>query len=552
MSVPIPFPGQSKNILLVGDEGITIFNASGGGVRYIDQLAWLTPDFEHKLSDTLRRDCPKNPIVILYDMVEQHYRKEAIPKVGFFDKSNVIKRKVAIAFPNYKMRSALPLKSKKIKNDDTKGLASSPYLFAAIPSSELMSSLLRGVIASGRPIHGLYLLPVEGVGMINKISKKVSGAKEKSRWTLLIGQHGSGNLRQIVTKDGELALTRMTPFSESQDNATVWAQNIFQEYKVTISYLSRLGYNSDEGIDVILVGPEGAGASVEEHLSEEKVSFHSLEVEEAASYAGIKIGLNQDDQFADLLYVAWAGQASKFTLPIPVETFEKATRPRMIANAVMALALIAVAWFGYQAVTTTAQNLSVGSELKEKEALLVGAKETYARLLDEKERKGFDIRLYKGAFLAEAELNDYAIKPFTLLKGISTSLGPVLSIDDILIRHADGNEIRFKNLDAVPSASQGFNFRNNANNDQNKEGYELYSRLSMTFAASVPQEEAQQILEDLVRELNKRLPQYQVSIAKAVRDRAYEIDVEGQIGARNQAPELKEDNTAVIEIKGAV
>ena len=115
MSIPIPIPGSSKNILLVGDEGISIFNASGGGVRYIDQLAWLTPKFENKLSDTLKRDCPRRPIVILYDMVEQHYRKEMVPKVGVFDKGNVIKRKVAITFPNYKMRAALPLKAKKEK-----------------------------------------------------------------------------------------------------------------------------------------------------------------------------------------------------------------------------------------------------------------------------------------------------------------------------------------------------------------------------------------------------------------------------------------------------
>lgn len=552
MSLVLPFPGQSRNILLVGDEGITIFNASGGGVRYIDQLAWLTPDFEDKLSDTLRKDCPKKPIVILYDMVEQHYRKERVPKVGPFDKANVIKRKVAITFPNYKMRAALALKASKSKSEESKGLKSSPYLFAAVPSSELMSSLLRGVVASGLPIRGLYLLPVEGVGLINKVSKKVSSDKAKPAWTLFIGQHGSGNLRQIVTKDGELALTRMTPFSEQQENTQAWSQSIFQEYKVTISYLSRLGYNSDDGIEIILVGPEGARTEIENYFSEDSAILHQMSVDEAASYAGVKTGLDQDSDFADLLYVAWAGQATKFALPLPVESFERATKPRLIANVLMVLALGATLWFGYQSASTTASYLSVGSELKKKEALLVGEKETYARLLDEKEREGYDIRLYKGAFEAEKELNEYALKPFTILKGIATALGPVLSIDDILIRHADDNEIRFENLDAVPTSGGGFNFNNNFGNNQNKDGYELYSRLSMTFAASVPQEEAQRILEDLVRQLGNRLPNYTVSIEKAVRDRAYEIDVEGQIGVQSQRPELQEDNTAVIEIRGAV
>ena len=135
------------------------------------------------------------------------------------------------------------------------------------------------------------------------------------------------------------------------------------------------------------------------------------------------------------------------------------------------------------------------------------------------------------------------------MKGVSNALGPVLSIDDIIIRHADNNEIRFENLDAIPSSGMS-SFNNNRN--QNNDGYELYSRLSMTFASNVPQEEAQRILEDLVRQLSSYLPEYKVSIEKAVRDRAYEIDVEGQIGAKNKKPDLKEDNTAVIEIRGAV
>ena len=548
MNLPIPFPGQSKNVLLIGDEGIAIYNVTGGGVRFIDQLAWLTPDFEAKLSDTLKRDCPKSPVVILYDMVEQHYRKEMVPKVSMLDKGNVIKRKVAITFPNYKMRAAIALKAKKGKADEgPKGLKSAPYLFAAVPSSELMSSLLRGVIASGRPISGLYLLPVEGVGLISKLAKKLPNKEGKSRWTLLMGQHSSGNLRQIVTKDGELALTRMTPFSESQENSQAWAQSIFQEYKVTISYLSRLGYNPDDGIDIILISPEDSHQSIEQYFEDEGANLFPMTVQETASSAGIKVTAQQEAEFADILYVAWGGQSGKFILPIPVESFNKATRPRMVANALLFAGLAGCGWFGYQTAINGMEYFSLRNDLQAKKAALSGAENQYDILVQEKKEEGYDILLYKGAFAAEAELDSYALKPFTVLKGVAYALGPILSIDDIVIRHGDQDTIRFENLNAVPARGGMF-----TNNNSNKEGYELYSRMSMTFAASVPQEEAQRILRDLVAELQNKLPDYEVSIAKAVRDRNYDIDVEGRIGAQNNQPELEEDNTAVIEIRGAV
>ncbi len=551
MSLPIPFPGQSKNILLVGDEGIVIYNVTGGGIRFIDQLAWLTPDFEVKLVDTLKRDCPRRPIVILYDMVEQHYRKEMVPKVSIVDKSNVIKRKVAITFPNFKMRSAMALQASKAKGEG-KGLKSSPYLFAAVPSSELISSLLRAVVASGLPISGLYLLPIEGVGLISKIVKKLPNHKQKSRWTLFMGQHGSGSLRQIVTKDGELALTRMTPFSESQENTEAWAQSMFQEYKVTISYLTRLGYDAKDGIDIVMVSPDGANEDIERYFLEETVNMFALTVNEAASLAGVKVNVEQEEEFADVLYVAWAGQTMKYTLPLPVDSFEKATRPRLVANALLFVALAGCGWFGYQAAINSMSYLSIRSELGQRQSDLKKEKAQYALLLDEKEKEGYDIRLYKGAFAAEEELNSYALKPFEVLKKVSYALGPVLSIDDIVIRHGENDEIHFENLNAVPKG-QGNNFGEfNQPAQNNGEGYQLYSRMSMTFSASVPQEEAQLILTNLVRELQDRLPDYQITIAKAVRDRNYDVDVEGRIGAQNSKPELETDNTAVIEIRGAV
>ncbi|MCB9964022.1 MAG: hypothetical protein H6857_03670 [Rhodospirillales bacterium] len=560
MTLPLSIPGQSKNILLVGDEGISVYNVSGGGMRYIDHLAWLTPDFEYKLKDTLRKDCPKTPVAILYDMVEQHYRKEMVPKVGPIDKKNVVARKVAISFPNYKIRTALELKVKKgkQKEDNGKGLETIPYLFAAIPTSELLSSLLRAVVASGLPIDGLYLLPVEGVSMVSKLSRKLGrGDKRPARWTLFIGQHASGNLRQIVVKDGELALTRMTPFSEDQENAAGWVHAIHQEYKVTISYLSRLGYKPEEGMNIVLIGPDEADSHLGGHFSEEEsAGLMLLSTKEAADLLGVSAVFSEEAEYSDVLYVAWLGQGARPVLSLPVDSFEKVKQPRLIASLLLAASAVAALWFGYQAALSARDYAVVMADLDSRKAQLKGAQEDYARLLDEKEKEGYDIRLYKGSFTAEQELDSYAIKPFTILKGVSEALGPVLTIDEIMIRHEDGSEVRFEesNGNAVVRKTSRSNNRSISSSGTTKDGdkHKFYSRMSMTFSAGIPQEEANKILNGLVRQLKMRMPEYEINIEKAVKDRSYQVDVEGQIGGESDLPDLKKDNTAVIEIRGDV
>jgi hypothetical protein len=62
-------------------------------------------------------------------MVEQHYRKEKLPKVGVLDKAGVLRRKLAVVFPNHPVRAALAMKTDK-------KTAGSYYLFAGVPVTQ--------------------------------------------------------------------------------------------------------------------------------------------------------------------------------------------------------------------------------------------------------------------------------------------------------------------------------------------------------------------------------------------------------------------------------
>jgi len=71
--------------------------------------------------------------------------------------------------------------------------------------------------------------------MITKLSEKMhdKGAPIP-KWTVFIGQHQSGGLRQVVVREGELALTRMTAVGSHDENPMNWAREVQQEFKLNL------------------------------------------------------------------------------------------------------------------------------------------------------------------------------------------------------------------------------------------------------------------------------------------------------------------------------
>lgn len=111
----------------------------------MDTVPWAVDNFEANVAAVVSKECGGKPVLILNDMVEQHYRKERIPKVSVMDKANVLQRKLMVAFPNYPVRAALPLKEKTGKGD--KALPGSVYILrlSLIPTRSRKRWALRGV-----------------------------------------------------------------------------------------------------------------------------------------------------------------------------------------------------------------------------------------------------------------------------------------------------------------------------------------------------------------------------------------------------------------------
>ena len=90
-----PLGSRSRRVLLMGDEGAALYTIMGKKSERRVSLPWSAPDFEEKFIEALSKD-GKGNVIILFDGVEQYYRKDVLPKVSVMDKAKVLKRKLGM------------------------------------------------------------------------------------------------------------------------------------------------------------------------------------------------------------------------------------------------------------------------------------------------------------------------------------------------------------------------------------------------------------------------------------------------------------------------
>lgn len=333
---------MSRRVIMAGGEGVGVFVRASSGMVRERMIPWSVPNFDAQLIAVLTGNHRNRPVEILYDAVDQHYRKEVLPKVGAMDRPKILKRKLDQAFPSYPVRAHLELKGVGSKTQPQ-------YLFAAIAENEPINRITDALRAAGSPIAGLGLLPVESAGLVNMLARKTFTdlMDVRSSWAILIGQHETGGLRQIVIKDGQLALTRLTPIAEGSMDGMAWVEEVSREFKATMGYISRFGFNANDGLDVIVVGGENEKrAFVGRGLPANNFAF--LTVAEAARAIGLQLGGSAGGgHFSDILHAGYNGAKTKLVMPVPVPAIKRVAAPRQAVNAATVFACLGIAGLGY-------------------------------------------------------------------------------------------------------------------------------------------------------------------------------------------------------------
>lgn len=535
--MPVSFLSPSRTVLLVSDEFLSVMSVGGSGVKVNEIIPWSAENFEKHVAGVIAKDCGKKPVLILNDMVEQHYRKERVVKTGvsMVDKSSMVKRKLNVAFPNYSIRAAYPLKEKIPKTDSQP--AADIYIFAAVANSDQITKSINATRKSLASVAGLCLLPVESSDMVKALSAKLGSKKLKktaNNWSIFIGQHRNGSLRQVLVKNGELALTRMSPIIDSDADPETWARELYQEFKSTMSYLARFGYDENDGLDVFVVSNLAAGEALQ-NMVQEDCNLHVMPVGEMAKVLGVNIGRQDDQRFADVLHAAWVGRKSRFILPMKTSQVDEVSKPRQVAM-LAALGLFAgAAFLGYQAFSQFSKLSEINGNIEQMQRQKTQLDVQYQREVQRLEGVGFDAKLVQSSLSVYENFEDNRIKVLELFKGVGNALGKDLRIDSI--------EVVKPKQTIVENAW---------NTVQNKKPDSLFeARLKMTYPSTADVDSGNQEVADLRNRLESMLPDHEVEVTKFLKDYEYTEGLVVETGDL-ETENIQQDFVAEILVKGLV
>lgn len=300
---------MARFVLLIGDSGAIIARLSGRSVVSHSNLEGALEDNIESAAKILNASSSV-PLVILFDVLGQAYRRERIPLVNILDRSKIVARKLEQMLPGVEFRGALHLGA-------TPGEArSSEYLFASVTPAPEISAWRKLLDRISNPIDDARLLPAESARLTDRLAARVaSELGQVSSWRILVTQHRTGGFRQIVVHNGQLAMTRMTPGFLDMSSPEEAGEILHRELSATLGYITRLGFDRAEGLDAIFIGhPDMCGAVRKAQLPVRRLSAFSPA--EAEALAGLSGTVDASGHFTDLLHAAWGGGALLSEMPV--------------------------------------------------------------------------------------------------------------------------------------------------------------------------------------------------------------------------------------------
>ena len=541
-ALPLSFLSPSRCVLLITDDALCVYDVTARGATLLESVPWKKHDFVTTVSELIREEAGGKSVLVLNDAVEQHYRKEKVPRITMFDRASVVQRRLNVAFPNYPIKAALEIKDKSAKGFSLTAGSKDPkadghmYLFAAIPASDAFARTLEAINRSGAGISGYCLLPIESSNLVKDLSDRLSRQKRIKNtavWSVLIGQHHGGGLRQIVIKNGELALTRITPIvTPEESDAEGWCSDVAQEFQATLAYLSRFGYNPDDGLNVMVVAKPDLCAQIET-LINTPCNYYTLTTQQAAQLLGISLGRDSSNHYADPLHAAWAGRKPRPILQLKSKDMDRIGKPRQMATAAMLLLSLGVGYFGFvssneaQAIYAANKNLEVAQEQRKK------IEEIYQQELKRKESMGIDVKLIQGSIAIYEGVEKQKVNPLELLRVVA---------DQLKNLRIDGFEFNNRGSDFTPDPNQ-------PNKKPPPRDFGLL--LKFSFAGTVKPQNGNAEIKDFIDRLAKHLPDYDVTIQKKLADLSYTGAITEETGLTASKRKASDRYEAEVMIKKA-
>jgi len=299
---------KDSGILFAGEKSVILFGKKGEDLSCLFSFSYSASDFSAGLADALRSSGIRN-IFVLYNGVEQMYRVEELPKIRPIEAPRFLARRLEIAFPNIPYAACIE-----------RGVFSEPqqYLCVACPQDEKLEIVLKALRMAEIEAGCFGVLPVEAVELVKCLQESLLN-RVVSRWTVMLCRLATGGLRQIIVRDGDLVLTRITPVPEDI-TALHGADDLVHEFEKTLGYLSRFGYTPEQGLDIVIL----CGAEEKAIIEERKFPVENLRcvtLREALEIIGMNTASGMPSQPNDAIFAAWILKKRAVKLPLPVAGF---------------------------------------------------------------------------------------------------------------------------------------------------------------------------------------------------------------------------------------
>lgn len=356
---------RSEFVLNVGDDNVVL-------TRFNDRKvanAWLgSPDpamAQEELGEALAAD-PKARISVIFDTLDQSFKEEEIPRVGVLDRRKILARHINMAFPGANLRGARLVAETKKKT--------LLYEFASVPLDGRVPGWVDFAESLPNPKGGYYAIAPENADLVKALAPKDAPVEEgQNHWRHLIGINVSGGLRQIIEKNGRLSLTRLTQAPPPETSPADFADMIIRDFKATITYIRRLGYQVGEPLDVVALTTRENKAVLEELTWDGARSVSVYTPYEAGLTLGLGSLGREDQAYCDVLHAAWFASKRRPVMPLTRSAALGDTKDdlRELAYAAAPYAAgIAVAatlgwggWTGYELLDYRGRNEALGTQL---------------------------------------------------------------------------------------------------------------------------------------------------------------------------------------------
>jgi hypothetical protein len=299
---------KTEYVLNIGDDNVVLTRLNNGKVAN----AWLgSPDpamAQEELGEALAEDS-KGRISVLVDTLDQSFKDEEIPRVGILDRRKLLARHINMAFPGANLRGA-----RLVAETSKKTII---YEMASVPLDGRIPGWLDFIQSLPHEKGGIFSVATENVDLLTALGPKDAPVEEgKNHWRHLIGVNVTGGLRQIIEKNGRLSLTRLTQAPPADTPPADFADMIIRDFKATITYIRRLGYQVGEPLDlVVLTTPENK-AVLQDHDWDGARSVSVYTPYEAGALLGLGSLGREDQAYSDVLHAAWFASKKKPVLPL--------------------------------------------------------------------------------------------------------------------------------------------------------------------------------------------------------------------------------------------